>query len=114
MALQLKFLNSNFSRTLFILRHMSSGEWGTGAGKGGGSGGAVRDAGGSFGKMEAAREEEYFRKLQHKQLSQLKSHLHEEIEHHKQLIKQHEREVERHKERIEELKRQEKETQKKD
>ncbi|GFT97416.1 hypothetical protein NPIL_409791 [Nephila pilipes] len=40
----------------------SNGEWGSGSGKGGGSGGSVRDAGGSFGKMEAAREEEYFRK----------------------------------------------------
>ena len=39
------------------------GEVGSGAGKGGGSGGSVRDAGGAFGKMEAAREEEYFHKL---------------------------------------------------
>ncbi|KAH8025541.1 hypothetical protein HPB51_009481 [Rhipicephalus microplus] len=40
-----------------------SGEWGSGSGKGGGTGGSVREAGGAFGKMEAAREEEYFRKL---------------------------------------------------
>lgn len=39
------------------------GEVGSGAGKGGGAGGSVRDAGGAFGKMEAAREEEYFHKL---------------------------------------------------
>lgn len=38
------------------------GDLGSGAGKGGGGGGSIREAGGSFGKMEAAREEEYFRK----------------------------------------------------
>lgn len=42
---------------------MSSGEAGSGAGVGGGSGGAIRDAGGSFGKREVALEEQYFRKL---------------------------------------------------
>lgn len=44
---------------------MSSGlgDSGSGAGKGGGSGGSIRDAGGAFGKLEAAREEEYFYKL---------------------------------------------------
>ena len=31
--------------------------------QGGGTGGSIRDAGGSFGKMEAAHEEEYFRRL---------------------------------------------------
>ena len=39
------------------------GDMGGGAGKGGGSGGSIRDAGGAYGKMEAAREEEYFHKL---------------------------------------------------
>jgi len=38
------------------------GELGSGAGKGGGGGGSIREAGGSFGKMEAAREEEFFHK----------------------------------------------------
>lgn len=38
------------------------GDLGSGAGKGGGGGGSIREAGGSFGKMEAAREEEYFYK----------------------------------------------------
>lgn len=43
---------------------MSSGlgEPGSGAGKGGGGGGSIREAGGSFGKMEAAQEEEFFYK----------------------------------------------------
>ena len=31
--------------------------------QGGGTGGSIRDAGGSFGKMEAAHEDQYFRKL---------------------------------------------------
>lgn len=35
---------------------------GSGAGKGGGSGGSIREAGGSFGRMEAVREEEYIRR----------------------------------------------------
>ncbi|KAM8713987.1 hypothetical protein ACLKA7_014188 [Drosophila subpalustris] len=46
------------------LAKMSSqlGDLGSGAGKGGGGGGSIREAGGAFGKMEAAREEEYFYK----------------------------------------------------
>lgn len=38
------------------------GDLGSGAGKGGGGGGSIREAGGAFGRMEAAREEEYFYK----------------------------------------------------
>ncbi|XP_037953042.1 ATPase inhibitor A, mitochondrial-like [Teleopsis dalmanni] len=48
------------------------GELGSGAGKGGGGGGSIREAGGSFGKMEAAREEEFFYKQQKEQLKNLK------------------------------------------
>lgn len=40
-----------------------AGERGSGAGKGGGTGGTIRDAGGSFGKMEAAHEDQYFYNL---------------------------------------------------
>lgn len=36
------------------------GDPGAGVGKGGGGGGTIREAGGAFGKMEAAREEQYF------------------------------------------------------
>lgn len=39
------------------------GERGSGAGKGGGGGGSIREAGGSFGKMEAAHEDQYFYNL---------------------------------------------------
>lgn len=37
-----------------------AGERGAGAGRGGGGGGSIREAGGSFGKMEAAHEDQYF------------------------------------------------------
>lgn len=37
------------------------GELGKGAGKGGGGGGTIREAGGAFGKREAAAEERYFK-----------------------------------------------------
>lgn len=37
-----------------------SGEPGSGAGQGGGGGGSIRSAGGAFGKMEVAQEEQYF------------------------------------------------------
>lgn len=45
-----------------MLRMCSSqlGELGRGAGRGGGAGGSIREAGGAFGIAEAAREEEYF------------------------------------------------------
>ncbi|GFQ76920.1 hypothetical protein TNCT_624461 [Trichonephila clavata] len=85
----------------------SNGEWGSGSGKGGGSGGSVRDAGGSFGKMEAAREEEYFRKQQKEQIKKLKSHLQDEIDHHEDSIKKLEDEIKRHKEKIHKLSKEE-------
>ncbi|KAL3200830.1 hypothetical protein MRX96_013098 [Rhipicephalus microplus] len=81
-----------------------SGEWGSGSGKGGGTGGSVREAGGAFGKMEAAREEEYFRKLQAQQIEVLKGHIEDEIKQHEKLIKQHQDEIERHKKKIRDLK----------
>ncbi|CAL1267274.1 unnamed protein product [Larinioides sclopetarius] len=62
-----------------------------------------RDAGGSFGKMEAAREEEYFRKQQKEQIQKLKGHLQEEIHHHEDQIKKLEAEIKRHKSKITEL-----------
>lgn len=47
------------------------GDLGSGAGKGGGGGGSIREAGGAFGKLEAAREEEYF----YKKVSELQFNL---------------------------------------
>ncbi|KPJ00243.1 ATPase inhibitor mai-2, mitochondrial [Papilio xuthus] len=65
---------------------MYSGEPGSGAGKGGGTGGAIRDAGGSFGKMQAAREEEYFYNKQKEQLSNMKQVFSQEIAFHQDQI----------------------------
>ncbi|XP_053689087.1 ATPase inhibitor mai-2, mitochondrial-like [Sabethes cyaneus] len=58
---------------LSIVKMSQVGDLGSGAGKGGGGGGSIREAGGSFGKMEAAHEEEYFYKQQREQLEQIKA-----------------------------------------
>ncbi|CAG0888224.1 unnamed protein product [Darwinula stevensoni] len=76
---------------------------GGGAGKGGGGGGSIRDAGGAFGKMEAAREEQYFRKLARKQLDDLKSHLDEQISYHEHEIKMHMEKIEAHRKRVHDI-----------
>jgi len=93
---------------------MSTGEYGSGAGKGGGGGGSVREAGGAFGKMEAANEEMYFKKLQAIQLQRLKDHLEDEVDHHAKAIREHEEAIERHKKKIKKLHSEEKEVQGKD
>ncbi|PIK55930.1 putative ATPase inhibitor, mitochondrial [Apostichopus japonicus] len=74
---------------------------------GGGTGGSIRDAGGAFGKMEAAHEEQYFRKLQQEQLKTLKKHHDDEID-------AHESEINRHKEAIKRLHKKKKEIDERD
>lgn len=91
-------------RLAYTVRCMSGGERGSGVGKGGGSGGAVRDAGGAFGKRQAAKEEEYFRNLNKSQLDALKNSFEDEIEYHKDEIEDHQEAIERHKRKLEELK----------
>lgn len=54
------------------------GELGRGAGRGGGAGGKVREAGGALGVRGAVKEEEYFHKLQREQIEDLKLKLEEE------------------------------------
>uniref|UniRef100_A0A0K0DKQ2 ATPase inhibitor, mitochondrial n=1 Tax=Angiostrongylus cantonensis TaxID=6313 RepID=A0A0K0DKQ2_ANGCA len=93
-----------------------SGGYGDGVGKGGGGGGSIRDAGGAFGKMEAAREDEYFYKkvvisvhlyfvkeIQKQQLEELKAHLQQEIEHHEKQLENHKAVLERHRQRVKEI-----------
>ncbi|KAF3420762.1 hypothetical protein E2986_02978 [Frieseomelitta varia] len=80
-----------------------AGERGSGAGKGGGGGGTIREAGGSFGKMEAAHEDQYFYNLQKEQLQKLKEDLHDEISFHEEQIKRHQEAINRHKQRITEM-----------
>ncbi|XP_064651934.1 ATPase inhibitor mai-2, mitochondrial-like isoform X2 [Lineus longissimus] len=82
--------------------------------QGGGKGGSIRDAGGSFGKMEAAREEEYFRKLQKKQFGDMTEGLEKEIEYHEYHVKHHKEAIERHKKRIGQLHHEEKKHKKDD
>ncbi|XP_070533788.1 ATPase inhibitor, mitochondrial-like [Ptychodera flava] len=101
-----RYAAARFTRNLAVfsqVRLMSQGEYGSGVGKGGGGGGSVREAGGSFGKMEAAHEEQYFRKLQAEQLKSLKSQHDEEIEHHESAIRRHQEAIERHKKRMRQI-----------
>ncbi|XP_055374026.1 ATPase inhibitor mai-2, mitochondrial isoform X2 [Condylostylus longicornis] len=84
--------------TVIRFARMSSGNLGDGAGKGGGGGGSIREAGGSFGRMEAAREEEYFYKKQKEQLNKLKSEQIHQKDFHEQQIREHEEAIRRHKE----------------
>lgn len=86
------------------MRYSSSlGEPGSGAGRGGGGGGSIREAGGAFGKMEAAKEDEYFYRLQKEQLANLKNSIHHEISFHEEQIKRHMEAIERNKKRVQEL-----------
>uniref|UniRef100_A0A7E4VDZ5 ATPase inhibitor, mitochondrial n=1 Tax=Panagrellus redivivus TaxID=6233 RepID=A0A7E4VDZ5_PANRE len=93
------------ARSFYNSIRMSSNysDSGSGAGRGGGTGGSIRDAGGAFGKLEAAREEEYFHKLKIAQLKELKSQLAREVEHHERQAQNHTEVIARHKKRIEEL-----------
>ncbi len=66
--------------------------------------GAVREAGGAFGKKEKAQEDQYFRQEQQKQLDALKGHIADEISHHKDEIKRHQEAIKRHEEKAKKLK----------
>merc|ERR1712055_319854 len=70
---------------------------------GGKSGGSIQESGGKMAEMGAAREDEYFRKLQAQQLESLKSHVDEEILNHKHEIDHHIQEIERHKLKLAQL-----------
>ncbi|CAD6221872.1 GSCOCG00005210001-RA-CDS [Cotesia congregata] len=89
------------SRTMASLSQVRMvGERGSGAGKGGGGGGSIREAGGSFGKMEAANEDQYFYNQSKDQLAKLRDELHDEISFHEEQIKRHQEAITRHKSRI--------------
>ncbi|GAB1869179.1 ATPase inhibitor mai-2, mitochondrial-like [Camponotus japonicus] len=92
---------TTFSRNISALSQIRmSGEPGSGAGKGGGGGGSIREAGGSFGKMEAVHEDQYFYNLQKEQLQKMRESLHDEISFHEEQIKRHQEAINRHKNRI--------------
>ncbi|XP_059158030.1 ATPase inhibitor mai-2, mitochondrial-like [Physella acuta] len=103
MALRLSTVLRTSTLRLMSARSLSGGQLGDGAGKGGGSGGAVREAGGSFGKMEAAKEEQYFRQLQKEQFEKMKELLEDEVSHHERQIRQHMEAIEHHKKKIDRL-----------
>ncbi|CAG9759364.1 unnamed protein product [Ceutorhynchus assimilis] len=94
-------LSSNAAKNLRFMSQL--GDLGSGAGKGGGGGGTIREAGGAFGKNEAAKEEEYFYKKQREQLVELKNHLHDEIAFHEEQIKRHQEAIARHKEGVKKI-----------
>ncbi|CAH8622703.1 unnamed protein product [Schistosoma curassoni] len=85
------------------IRMYPGDELGRGAGKGGGTGGSIRDAGGAFGKLEARNEEEYFYKLQQQQLHELKKHLEEEHDREKKEIKRLEESLKKRKKLLADL-----------
>ncbi|CCD62188.1 ATPase inhibitor mai-2, mitochondrial [Caenorhabditis elegans] len=95
------------TRMTGMVARFSAGGHGDGAGRGGGSGGSIRDAGGAFGKMEAAREDEYFYKKQKAQLQELREHIQEEVKHHEGQLENHKKVLERHQQRISEIEAQE-------
>ncbi|XP_054720639.1 ATPase inhibitor, mitochondrial-like [Uloborus diversus] len=91
-----KFLRSRLMSVLFNPVRCNgdqAGTLGSGAGKGGGAGGSIRESGGAFGKMEQAHEEQYFRKLQQEQIQKLK----EDMERQKQLVERLKAELEKQK-----------------
>lgn len=51
---------------------------------------AIREAGGAFGKIEVAREEEYFYKKQQEQLKKLKTDQISQADYHQKQIEEHE------------------------
>ncbi|XP_048206596.1 ATPase inhibitor, mitochondrial [Perognathus longimembris pacificus] len=65
--------------------------------------GAIREAGGAFGKKEKAEEDRYFREKTKEQLNALRKHHENEIEEHKQEIDRLQKQIERHKKMIKKL-----------
>ncbi|KAI1707998.1 mitochondrial ATPase inhibitor, IATP domain-containing protein [Ditylenchus destructor] len=98
----MSFRNVLFARIVFAKgnRRMYSQD---GGGKTGGAGGSIRQAGGAFGKMEQAREDEYFYKQQKQQLELLKKENATDMEHHESEAKRHLEAIERNKQRIKDI-----------
>nr|AFM87282.1 ATPase inhibitor, mitochondrial precursor [Callorhinchus milii] len=80
------------------------GDLGSGAGKGGGGGGSIREAGGAFGKRQAAQEEKYFREQEAKALEFLKRHHYDEINIQEKEIKRLQKEIDRRQNILKQLK----------
>ncbi|XP_004705114.1 ATPase inhibitor, mitochondrial [Echinops telfairi] len=65
--------------------------------------GSVREAGGAFGRREAAEEERFIRAQTREQLAALKKHHEDEIVYSKKEIERLQKEIERHKKKINKL-----------
>ncbi|XP_067937630.1 ATPase inhibitor A, mitochondrial-like [Watersipora subatra] len=100
----------SISMTTHAMRAMSTGQFGSGEGKGGGGGGSIRKAGGAFGELEAAREEEYFRKLQAQQLKALHNHVEDAVHHQQAEISRLTEELKRQQTKLDRLKKDMEET----
>jgi len=110
--LSIRHLLPQISNVMNFAGESGGDTFGRGAGRGGGGGGSIREAGGAFGELEAARENEYFHKLQKLQLKGLREQLHDEVEFHERHLKHHQEAIDRHKKRAAELAAEEKELEK--
>uniref|UniRef100_A0A915PLK4 ATPase inhibitor, mitochondrial n=1 Tax=Setaria digitata TaxID=48799 RepID=A0A915PLK4_9BILA len=81
-----------------------AGDLGSGSGKGGGTGGSIRDAGGAFGKRQAEKEQLKSLQMQYKNL---RKEMQREIEEHENRAREHNEAAERLRRRINELEKEE-------
>ncbi|KAL2714612.1 uncharacterized protein V1478_015797 [Vespula squamosa] len=77
-------------------------EPGSGANRGGRAG-AIREAGGAFGQMEIAHEDQYFYNQQREQIRKLREGIRDEIAFHEEQIRRHQEAIERHNARMAEM-----------
>ncbi|XP_035727867.1 uncharacterized protein LOC118444092 isoform X3 [Vespa mandarinia] len=80
-----------------------SGEPGSGANRGTGGAGSIRAAGGAFGQMEIAHEEQFFYNQQREQIRKLREGIRDEIAFHEEQIRRHQEAIERHNARMSEI-----------
>ncbi|KAJ8984410.1 hypothetical protein NQ317_003993 [Molorchus minor] len=90
----LRIVRANMARQVRLMSQL--GDLGCGAGKGGGGGGPIRAAGGAFGRLEAAREEEFYHRKQNQQLKELKAEMKNEIPFHREEIRRHQEAIDIH------------------
>lgn len=79
-----------------------TGASGSGSNRGGRAG-AIREAGGAFGQMEIAHEDQYFYNQQKEQIRKLREGIRDEIAFHEEQIRRHQEAIERHNARMAEM-----------
>ncbi|XP_047360883.1 uncharacterized protein LOC124953478 isoform X12 [Vespa velutina] len=80
-----------------------TGDPGSGANRGTGGAGSIRAAGGAFGQMEIAHEEQFFYNQQREQIRKLREGIRDEIAFHEEQIRRHQEAIERHNARMTEI-----------